>query len=135
LYTATALARTQSYRALELASRLEGASPHKLVSILYEELQRSLAVMEAAIGQGKTLSQERHSQRARSILVALIASLDFERGGSVASTLNGVYKVMMVRLDSAIHYNDVSKLADLREGVEYIATSWNKLAPSAHRAS
>ena len=120
-------ARNQ-YRSLELASRIEGASPHALVAILYEEVLRSLDVLGAALRQGRDIGREAHSQRARSILTTLIASLDFEQGAAVASTLASVYRAMALQLSTAVMNGDEAKLKELRDGVAAIATSWGRLA-------
>jgi flagellar secretion chaperone FliS len=122
------LLRAQSqYKSLELASRVEGASPHALVAILYEELLRSLDVLGAALRQGRDLSREPSAARARSILTALVASLDFDQGGGVAQTLAGVYRSMTRQLSEAIAQGDAAKLSELRDGVATIKESWARL--------
>jgi flagellar secretion chaperone FliS len=122
------LLRAQSqYKSLELASRVEGASPHALVAILYEELLRSLDVLGAALRQGRDLAREPSAARARSILTALVASLDFDQGGGVAQTLAGVYRAMTRQLSEAIADQDNAKLSELRDGVTTIKESWAQL--------
>jgi flagellar secretion chaperone FliS len=122
------LLRAQSqYKSLELASRVEGASPHALVAILYEELLRSLDVLGAALRQGRDLSREPSAARARSILTALVASLDFDQGGGVAQTLAGVYRAMTMTLAEAIASGDGAKFTELRDGVATISESWRRL--------
>jgi flagellar secretion chaperone FliS len=122
------LLRAQSqYKSLELASRVEGASPHALVAILYEELLRSLDVLGAALRQGRDLSREPSAARARSILTALVASLDFDQGGGVAQMLAGVYRAMTRQLSEAIAQGDAAKLSELRDGVATIKESWARL--------
>ncbi len=119
-------ARNQ-YKSLELASRVEGASPHALVAILYDELLRSLDVLGAALRQGREIAREPCAARARSILMALSASLDFDQGGSVAQTLAGVYRAMTRQLSEVIAGGDAVKLTELHDGVEAIAQSWKRL--------
>jgi flagellar secretion chaperone FliS len=119
-------ARNQ-YKSLELASRVEGASPHALVGILYDELLRSLDVLGAALRQGRDIAREPSAVRARSILTALSASLDFDQGGGVAQTLAGVYRAMTLTLSEAITSGDAAKLSALRDGVETISESWKRL--------
>jgi flagellar secretion chaperone FliS len=122
------LLRAQSqYKSLELASRVEGASPHALVTILYEELLRSLDVLGAALRQERDLAREPSAARARSILTALSASLDFDQGGGVAQTLGGVYRAMTRQLSEAIVDQDNAKLSELRDGVSAIKESWGQL--------
>ena len=119
-------ARNQ-YKSLELASRVEGASPHALVGILYDELLRSLDVLGAALRQGRDIAREPSAARARSILMALSASLDFDQGGGVAQTLAGVYRAMTMTLSEATTKSDAAKLSALRDGVETISESWKRL--------
>jgi flagellar secretion chaperone FliS len=122
------LLRAQSqYKSLELASRVEGASPHALVGILYDELLRSLDVLGAALRQGREIAREPSAARARSILTALSASLDFDQGGSVAQTLSGVYRAMTRQLSEAVTTGDADKLSELRDGVATISESWKRL--------
>lgn len=129
MYGRQNLLRAQSqYKSLELASRVEGASPHALVTILYEELLRALDVLGAALRQGKNIMREPSAVRARSILTALSASLDFEQGGGVADTLAAVYQAMMLQLSEAVAKGDAGKLAELYDGVSEISQSWRALA-------
>jgi flagellar secretion chaperone FliS len=122
------LLRAQSqYKSLELASRVEGASPHALVGILYDELLRSLDVLSAALRQGRDIAREPSTARARSILTALSASLNFDQGGGVAQTLAGVYRAMTLTLSEATTKGDAAKLAELRDGVATISESWKRL--------
>ena len=119
-------ARNQ-YKSLELASRVEGASPHALVAILYDELLRSLDVLGAALRQGNDIAREPSAARARSILTALLASLDFDQGGGVADTLGGVYRAMARQLSEAVADGDSAKLSEVRDGVATISESWRRL--------
>lgn len=129
MYGRQNLLRAQSqYKSLELASRVEGASPHTLVAILYDELLRALDVAAAALRQGRDLGREPSAAKARAILTALSASLDFEQGGGVADTLAGVYRAMTRQLSEAVGKGDAAKLAELRDGVSEISQSWRALA-------
>jgi flagellar secretion chaperone FliS len=115
------------YRSLDLVSRLESASPHGLVAILYEELSRALDVIAAALRQGRDVSREPNVERARSILVALIGSLDFDHGGSLAQTLAQVYRSMMGQLAIVVAEGDADKLGELRDGVASVEDAWARL--------
>jgi flagellar secretion chaperone FliS len=119
-------ARNQ-YQSLELASRVEGASPHALVGILYDELLRALDVLGAGLRQNKDIAQEPSAARARAILMALSGSLDFDQGGGVAQTLAGVYRAMTLTLSEVITTRDAAKLNELRDGVATISESWRRL--------
>jgi flagellar secretion chaperone FliS len=115
------------YRLLELSSKLESSDQHGLVAILYEELLRSLDVLAAALRQGRDLSREHHAVRAKSILIALSSSLDFDQGQVIATTLDGIYHAMIRQLDQAIDNNDEEKLSELRAGVLIVSDAWHAI--------
>ena len=115
------------YQALELNSRLEAAGPHRLVAILYEELLQSLQVLTRAAEKGGGLTVHPQADRARSILITLEASLDFQRGGALSESLAAVYRAMRKELAKAAADADREKLQSLTEGVETIASAWASL--------
>ena len=80
------------YRSIDMSSRLEGASPHRLVAILFEELVRAIETAQAADRQGDRGKRAERQSRALSILHALEASLDFEKGGEIAASLSSIYR-------------------------------------------
>ena len=106
------------YQDLALSSRLEAATPHELVSLLYEELLVALDVLKASMGS---------TARAASILVSLEASLDFEQGGQLARTLAGIYRAMQAELTLVMRHQDIGRLAVLREGVVDLFQAWRQI--------
>ena len=80
------------YRTIDVSSRIEGASPHRLVAILFEELIKAIETAQAAHRQGDMGKRAERQARALSILHALEASLDFERGGEIANSLASIYR-------------------------------------------
>ena len=80
------------YRSIDMSSRVEGASPHRLVAILFEELLGALETAQAAERQGNRAKRAERQSRALSILHALEASLDFEKGGEIAVSLFSIYR-------------------------------------------
>lgn len=117
------------YQELALSSRLEAATPHALVSLLYEELIITLDVLKAATTNRPSPSPKPGSSAARasSILVSLEASLDFEQGGQLAQTLAGIYRTMQAELTFVIRHQDQARLAVLREGVTDLYQAWRQI--------
>jgi flagellar secretion chaperone FliS len=115
------------YLALELNSRLESADPHRLVAILYEELRRSLDVLQRTLVKGRSIAICKQMDRARSILITLEASLDFRAGGALSETLAQVYRSMRRELALAAKDEDLHRLETLREGVDSVAEAWAKI--------
>jgi flagellar protein FliS len=80
------------YRDIDVGSRVEGASPHRLIAILYDELDKSVEAVGAALGRGDRGRALTAQSRALTILHGLETSLDFENGGDIAPGLAAVYR-------------------------------------------
>ncbi len=124
-YPAQARAR---YETMAYSSRIEGASPHELVALLYEELILALTLLAHAFRVGDRVKANSQFNRATTIINALEGGLDLEGGGSLAETLAGVYRsarreIMMARADQDSHRLDrlIAAFADMSE-------SWKKIA-------
>lgn len=117
----------QRYQEIDLSSRLHGADPHELIAILYEELINALDVMAARLRRGSTLSHDDCCIRAHSILTTLMASLDPDGGGNAALLFGDVYRGMIAGLKRTIANNDSVLLAELREAVHEMQSTWLKL--------
>lgn len=120
-------AAQKQYRALSIASRIEAASPHELVAILYEELLRALDVTRTALAQGKAEACRSARERASSILLALGASLDFEQGGDLARSLAGIYRAMQKELAAAVQSGDSARLETIRQSVADLLGAWARI--------
>lgn len=118
----------QHYRTLELQSRVASASPHGLVSILYEELIRALDLLIIGHNRGSAISGSAHHSKALSILVALESSIDFPKGGDLAPVLQRIYQSAMRTLNAAARSNNISDVKDVRAAISDIAYAWNALS-------
>jgi flagellar secretion chaperone FliS len=119
------IAAADQYRHLDLSSRMASASPHELVSILYDSLNTALSTATTAFDAGKSALVTIQLGRARSILTALEAGLDFDKGGELAKTLATIYRSMQRRLSDVSEYP--AALDEVRDGVAEIARSWRSL--------
>jgi flagellar secretion chaperone FliS len=125
---ANAIRARSRYQELDLAGKLDGATPHALVAILYAELLQSLDVMMSASRQGRLDTSRHHTERCRTILIALGGSLDFDRGGDLARSLASVYRSMTMELQKAPTNAHPERLQGVRDGVVSLATAWGQLA-------
>ena len=126
-YSISSRSALRHYQDLALSSRLEAATPHALVSLLYEELIITLDVLKAATANRPSPKPGSSAARASSILVSLEASLDFEQGGQLAQTLAGIYRTMQAELTLVIRHQDQARLAVLREGVTDLYQAWRQI--------
>jgi flagellar protein FliS len=116
------------YQNVDLTSRIEGASPHALVAILFEELLKSLDALQVAWARKDFTQRGARQQRALSILHGLEASLDVENGGNVAASLAAIYAEARRLVIAAGKQNDPSSITRAREMLAEIATAWQAIA-------
>jgi flagellar protein FliS len=124
-------AAQKQYQTLSVASRIEAASPHELVQILYEELLRALDVTLSASHQRKLDVVRSSRERASSILLALEASLDFESGGEVARSLSAIYRSMQKEIAGAVQAQDPARLKEVRRGAADLLGAWIEIGARA----
>lgn len=115
------------YRALALSAQVESADPHHLVALLYEELLLCISILTVQASECDTLLLDPQAHRARSIIVALRAGLNFE-SGELAETLAGLYAALASELEDRLANPDPLRFAELRAGVESIAAAWQAIA-------
>lgn len=116
------------YQDVDLASRIEGASPHGLVEILLDELLKSLDSMAAACRRRDFGQRGTRQARALSILLGLESSLDFEGGGEVAISLATIYREARQMIIAAAAGNDAEQVLRVREMLTEIASAWKAIA-------
>ena len=123
---ATTLGRNPeaTYRQIDIAGRTGEADPHELVALLYDELGRALRAAAAAIDSGNRSVKSDKTTRAISILFALEAGLDFERGGGLSQTLAGVYRGARAKVIDASLGDDPRPFIEVAANMAQIAQAW-----------
>jgi len=115
------------YRNIENASRVDGASPHKLIAILFEELLRAVEATRVAMERGDIARQADRQARALSILQALDASLDMERGGEVAVNLSRIYREGRRLIAAGAREKRPDMITRARDMLAEIASAWDNI--------
>jgi flagellar protein FliS len=113
-----------SYQRVDVTSRVEGASPHQLVTILYEELLKSLDAMALAAERNDYQKRGDRQAKVLRLISGLEISLDFDRGGDIAIGLARIYREARRLVVEGGRENDIAKLGDAREMLEKISTAW-----------
>jgi flagellar protein FliS len=114
------------YQEIALASRLLGVDGHGLVEILYEELVQALDVLDARLRRGSVSLHEASATRARSILAALLTSLDPAQG-QATELFAQVYRGMIASLHRAVLEDDMMRLREVRESAVEMQRTWRLL--------
>lgn len=116
------------YRNIELATRVESASPHRLIAILFEELLRTVEATELAMERGDIARQADRQARALSILQALDASLDRDKGPEIAATLSAVYRECRRLIATGARTKQPELITQARTTIAEIASAWDSIA-------
>jgi flagellar protein FliS len=116
------------YAAVDTGSRIEGATPHQLVRILFDELLLALDTSALALKAGDRHKCLDRQTRALAILHALETSLDYDRGGEVAVSLAIIYREVRRRALKATATGDVIPMDDARGFIAEIASAWKQIA-------
>jgi flagellar protein FliS len=115
------------YRNVDVTTRIEGASPHRLVGILFEELLTSIA-QTAAATRARDLARRSESQsRSLVLLQALDSSLDFEKGGEIATMLASVYAEVRRLLLAGVRDGDAAHADEAHKLIAEITSAWNAI--------
>lgn len=117
------------YRDVGASTALDGASPHKLVSLLYEALTSQIAGARGALARRDVAEKGRAISHAVRILEeGLRAPLDLPRGGALASNLHDLYAYMVQQLTRANLNNDDALLTECMGLVETLREGWDGIA-------
>ena len=115
------------YQNVDLASRVESASPHGLVAILLDELMKSLEAMAAACSRRDWTQRGTAQARALNMLNGLESSLDFEKGGEIAQSLASIYREARRLVIAGAGDNDGDTILRERTMIGEIASAWQAI--------
>lgn len=118
---------SRAYAAVHAGSRIEGATPHGLVKILFDELLLSFDAAILSQEQGDMTKASEKQARAMSILHALESSLDFERGGDIAVSLAQIYRAARRHMIDAVRERSVEPMVQARSVIADIAGAWEQI--------
>lgn len=120
-----------AYQQIGVTTAVDGASPHKLVAMLFDALQSEIVAARGAIQRGDIAEKGRAIGHAVRILQeGLIAPLDLQNGGAVASNLRDVYDYVVHQLTLANLRNDPEVLLQCKELIAPIQEAWTQIQSS-----
>lgn len=117
----------QRYQTVDLESRIEGATPHRLIGIMFEELMKSMEIMIAAQRGGNRAKLIEKQARASNILLALETSLDFRNGGDIAVNLAKLYREARRLVQQGGRTNDPAMVELAREYLSGVVDAWEQI--------
>jgi flagellar secretion chaperone FliS len=124
-----------TYREVGAVTSLDGASPHKLVSLLYAALAGQIAAARGAIARRDIAEKGRAiSHAVRIVEEGLNAPLDLHAGGAIAANLHDLYDYLVHTLTMANLNNDDAALATCARLIETLRDGWDGIADRADAA-
>jgi len=115
------------YRQIDVAARVQGATPHGLIQIMFEELLKSLGTIEASETANDLARRNAAQARAISLLHGLESSLDFARGGEIADNLGRIYREARRLLGPAPGIDRQSALIQVRDMLGTVSGAWEAI--------
>ena len=123
-----------AYRRVGIESDVAGASPHRLVHLLYDSAIGSVHAARQGIGQGKVAEKGQAILKAiRIVDEGLKASLDADQGGDIAKRLSALYDYMVGQLLQANLKNDRKALEQVESLLATLRDAWDAIEPPPAR--
>lgn len=116
------------YRNVNAVTALEGASPHKLVSMLYQAVCSEIAAARGALARGDIAEKGRAIGHAvRIVEEGLMAPLNMQAGGALAQNLSDLYQYIVFRLTMGNLKSDDAALADCASLTRSMSEGWDAI--------
>ncbi|MBL4680814.1 MAG: flagellar export chaperone FliS [Pseudomonadales bacterium] len=125
----------KQYQKMNVQTSLSDASPHQLITMLFDGLISRLAMAKGFIDRKDYEGKSRCLGSAITIIGALQNSLDKEQGGDIAENLDRLYLYMTRRVFAAGVANDVSILDEVVSLVKTIKDGWDGIKEEAGQRS
>ena len=125
-----------AYREVGASTAIDGASPHKLVSLLYGGLASEIARARGAIARGDVATKcAALSKAVRIVDEGLRAPLNMQAGDELAANLANLYDYMVRRLTVANLHSDDAVLAECAHLTDTLRQAWDGIADQVHAAA
>jgi len=112
------------YKQMEVTT----TDPLKLVVMLYDGAIIALKRAIEHIDNGDYMAKFKQLSKANDIIFELMASLDKDRGGEIATNLQALYTYMLTRIMAANSSLDTSILEEVITLLDNLNGSWKELA-------
>ncbi|WP_028227627.1 flagellar export chaperone FliS [Paraburkholderia ferrariae] len=123
-----------AYARVGVETGVMGASPHKLIALLYQGARKAVAQARMHLQMGNVGPRcEAISKAIRIVESGLQLALNVEAGGEVAQRLNRLYGYITRRLLEANIEQSESKLVEVDGLLATLEEAWLGIAPEAER--
>jgi flagellar secretion chaperone FliS len=125
---ARAGAMNNAYRQVGVETSVEDASPHKLISLLFDGYMEAITQARGFMRAGQIEQKGKAIGRAARIVEeGLKASLNVAEGGALAQDLSALYAYLAQRLTLANLRNDEAMLDECVSLMEPLRQAWREI--------
>ncbi|HAZ7574441.1 TPA: flagellar export chaperone FliS [Legionella pneumophila] len=118
---------SSQYKAIELQTRIETASPHELIDLLLQGARSHIATAQGNIQRNQIKEKGEHIGKAISIIEGLKMSLNHDKGGEIAENLLQLYDYIQQILLKANLKNDEDLLAQSNILLAEVHQAWQAI--------
>jgi len=127
MYMSTSQRMASTYKRVGVESRVESASPHELIAMLFDGLLTSLSVAKAHMEAGNIEGKSNAiSKSTRIITEGLRGSLD-PKGGDLSENLGMLYDYCVTSLMQAHLKNDTALIDEVIGLIGPISETWKSM--------
>jgi flagellar protein FliS len=115
----------QQYQRIKISAPVEGASPHRLIQMLFEGALEQLSSAKGHLQRGAIAPKGEQIGKAISIIGGLRDGLNVEAGGELANKLDALYDYMQRRLLLANLNSDPAILDEVANLLREVKAGWD----------
>ncbi len=124
-----------AYGRIDVESNVLSASPHKLISMLFDGANQAIKAAKLHLENGNIAAKSQSITKALDIVnQGLLAAVDKNQGGELAERLEALYSYIAELLLMANLHNDISKLDEATTLLDQIGSAWKDIQPEAEKA-
>ncbi len=122
-----------AYKKVGHQSSAEYANPHRLIQMLLDGALEKMVIAKSQLERDDIAGKGENINWAIRIIGGLQASLDPEKGGEVAETLNSLYIYLVAHLSEANAKNDIGILDECIAIIRNIKEGWDGISDEAEK--
>jgi len=128
MLTANPDAAVKQYEEIATQSRIEDASPHRLIQLMMERALEKIGLARTQMNEGRVQEKGNNISDAISIINGLQASLNHKADKRMSENFDALYAYMMRRLLEANLHNDDGKLGEVADLLRELKEAWDAIA-------
>ena len=127
---------TQAYQNAERQALEEMNDPHLIVLTMFDALLKSMKMFETNVdlkNGGDAELKSKHFARALTIIYALQSSLDYEKGGGIATNLFQLYEFARQQLIADLTKGKADGTLKAMDALQEIRDAWETIGPQVKK--